>query len=128
MGIFSGSRMLHPDFSMLGTDPHSHVLPGMDDGSPSLGESVTMLQGLADAGYRRIITTPHVNSALYPNTKEQILGQLYHLREVIAGRKLPGVAMEVLSMGMSHDFEVAIAEGSTCGRVGAAIFGERAKT
>ncbi len=34
--------------------------------------------------------------------------------------------MDVLSMGMSHDFEVAIEEGSTCVRVGTAIFGETA--
>jgi PLP dependent protein len=33
----------------------------------------------------------------------------------------------VLSMGMSHDFEVAIEEGSTCVRVGTAIFGSRPK-
>jgi PLP dependent protein len=33
----------------------------------------------------------------------------------------------VLSMGMSHDFEVAIEEGSTCVRVGTSIFGERTK-
>ncbi len=47
---------------------------------------------------------------------------------MIASRKfLPSVAMDQLSMGMSHDFEVAIAEGSTCVRVGTAIFGVRAK-
>jgi pyridoxal phosphate enzyme (YggS family) len=51
--------------------------------------------------------------------------QLRMLRDKIAGRSLPGVSMDVLSMGMSHDFEVAIAEGSTCVRVGSAIFGER---
>lgn len=53
-----------------------------------------------------------------------------HLREIrdeIAARHLPAVTMDVLSMGMSHDFEVAIEEGSTCVRVGTAIFGERAK-
>jgi len=33
-----------------------------------------------------------------------------------------------LSMGMSHDFEVAIEEGATCIRVGTAIFGERPRT
>ena len=37
------------------------------------------------------------------------------------------IRMDVLSMGMSHDFEVAIEEGSTCVRVGTAIFGERTK-
>ena len=53
--------------------------------------------------------------------------KLRELRDVIASRKLPGISMEVLSMGMSHDFEVAIDEGSTCVRVGTSIFGERAK-
>ncbi len=51
--------------------------------------------------------------------------QLRALREKIAGRKLPAIGMAVLSMGMSHDFEVAIEEGSTCVRVGTAIFGKR---
>jgi len=53
--------------------------------------------------------------------------RLRELRDSIAARKLPAIAMNVLSMGMSHDFEIAIEEGSTCIRVGTAIFGERAK-
>jgi PLP dependent protein len=53
--------------------------------------------------------------------------KLRELREGIAARKLPAIRMDVLSMGMSHDFEVAIDEGSTCVRVGTAIFGERTK-
>jgi pyridoxal phosphate enzyme (YggS family) len=52
--------------------------------------------------------------------------RLRELRDSIAARNLPAVRMDVLSMGMSHDFEVAIEEGSTCVRVGTAIFGERA--
>ena len=51
--------------------------------------------------------------------------KLRELRDQIAARQLPAVSMEVLSMGMSHDFELAIAEGSTCVRVGTAIFGKR---
>jgi hypothetical protein len=47
------------------------------------------------------------------------------LHHAIAARKLPAIDMDGLSMGMSHDFEVAIEEGSTCVRVGTAIFGER---
>jgi pyridoxal phosphate enzyme (YggS family) len=49
------------------------------------------------------------------------------LRDSIAARKLPAIEMGVLSLGMSHDFEVAIEEGSTCVRIGTAIFGERPK-
>jgi uncharacterized pyridoxal phosphate-containing UPF0001 family protein len=50
---------------------------------------------------------------------------LRELRDHLAtklGRPLP-----VLSMGMSHDFEIAIEEGATEVRLGTAIFGERAK-
>ncbi len=52
--------------------------------------------------------------------------KLRELRDAIAARNFPAVGMDVLSMGMSHDFEVAIEEGSTCVRVGTAIFGMRA--
>lgn len=45
------------------------------------------------------------------------------LREEIVG---DGLALDVLSMGMSHDLEIAIAEGATVVRIGTAIFGERA--
>jgi uncharacterized pyridoxal phosphate-containing UPF0001 family protein len=48
--------------------------------------------------------------------------ELFHR---IADRKLPSIHMQVLSMGMSHDYEVAIEEGATCVRVGTAIFGAR---
>jgi pyridoxal phosphate enzyme (YggS family) len=51
--------------------------------------------------------------------------KLREIRDGIAARRLPAVSMDVLSMGMSHDFEVAIEEGATCVRVGTAIFGER---
>jgi PLP dependent protein len=49
------------------------------------------------------------------------------LRDQLAALKLPDLEMATLSMGMSHDFEVAIEEGSTCVRLGTAIFGERQK-
>jgi PLP dependent protein len=51
--------------------------------------------------------------------------RLRELRDRLATRKLPSVNFDTLSMGMSHDFEVAIEEGSTCVRIGTAIFGER---
>ena len=53
--------------------------------------------------------------------------KLRALRDRITARRLPAVRMDVLSMGMSHDFEIAIEEGSTCVRVGTAIFGERTR-
>lgn len=103
MGLFSKIKPIHSDFSFLGTDLHSHVLPGMDDGSPSMGESLKMLRAFAEAGFRKIITTPHVNSALYPNTKEKILGQMYVLQDRIVQEGIP-ITLEV--SGEYHmDFE-----------------------
>jgi pyridoxal phosphate enzyme (YggS family) len=52
--------------------------------------------------------------------------QLRDLAGDIEALNIPSVSMRELSMGMSHDFEVAIEEGATIIRVGTAIFGERA--
>jgi len=51
--------------------------------------------------------------------------RLRELRERLLGRGVPASALRHLSMGMSHDFEAAIEEGSTIVRVGTAIFGKR---
>jgi len=61
-----------------------------------------------------------------PEDSRSFFRMLRELRDQIVSRKLPAVAMGTLSMGMSHDFEIAIEEGSTCVRVGTAIFGPRA--
>ena len=62
-----------------------------------------------------------------PDGARPYFRRLRNLRDQIAVRQLPAVSMNELSMGMSHDFEVAIEEGSTCVRLGTAIFGERPK-
>jgi len=51
--------------------------------------------------------------------------QMYRLFLDIRGKKMDNIRMDVLSMGMSGDFELAIAEGSNLVRVGSAIFGDR---
>jgi PLP dependent protein len=63
-----------------------------------------------------------------PEQARPFFRRLRRIRDEIAARKLPSISMDVLSMGMSHDFEVAIEEGSTCVRVGTAIFGTRTTT
>ena len=47
---------------------HSHLIPGIDDGSPDLETSVRLIRGLMDLGYKKIITTPHVNADIFRNT------------------------------------------------------------
>jgi PLP dependent protein len=75
--------------------------------------------------FRGLMTVPPFTGD--PEGARPYFRKLRELRDTIAARKLQSVAMDELSMGMSHDFEVAIEEGSTCVRVGTAIFGERVK-
>jgi pyridoxal phosphate enzyme (YggS family) len=75
--------------------------------------------------FRGLMTIPPFTED--PQHARPYFRRLRELRDKIAARGLPGMTLDVLSMGMSHDFEVAIGEGSTCVRVGTAIFGERAK-
>ncbi len=51
--------------------------------------------------------------------------RLRELAEAIGSENLPNASLTELSMGMSHDFEVAIEEGATMVRLGTAIFGQR---
>jgi PLP dependent protein len=104
---------------------------GEDAKSGTAPDSEELKQILADAPrwrnlrIRGIMTVPP-----YSENAEDARPFFRHLREIrdqISSRKLAAIGMDVLSMGMSHDFEVAIEEGSTCVRVGTAIFGERTK-
>lgn len=60
------------DFSGLHTDMHSHLLPGIDDGSPDPDVSAKLKKGLEEAGFQQFITTPHIMWDLYRNTPESI--------------------------------------------------------
>jgi len=98
---------------------------GVAPGSPALDELLVAAPRLEALTFRGLMTVPPFTDD--PQRARPYFRKLRELRETIAARKLPAVAMDELSMGMSHDFEVAIAEGSTCVRVGTAIFGERTK-
>jgi PLP dependent protein len=80
---------------------------------------------LGNLKIRGLMTVPPYTED--PEGSRSYFRRLRQIRDRIAARKLPRIEMDTLSMGMSHDFEVAIEEGATCVRVGTAIFGERAK-
>lgn len=63
---------------------------------------------------------PHTDD---PEGARPYFRRLRELRDALRARH--NLPLQTLSMGMSHDFEVAIEEGSTCVRLGTAIFGER---
>ncbi len=68
------------DLSWLEVDMHSHLIPGIDDGSKALEESVELIKRLKDFGLRKIVTTPHIMSEFYKNTPEIIETGLKELK------------------------------------------------
>jgi pyridoxal phosphate enzyme (YggS family) len=62
-----------------------------------------------------------------PEESRPYFSRLREILERFSGPGTGGERMTELSMGMSHDFEVAIEEGATMVRVGTAIFGSRAR-
>ena len=56
----------------LKCDIHSHILPGVDDGSGDISTSLAILRKMNDMGVERFVLTPHVSSGLYPNSAEML--------------------------------------------------------
>jgi pyridoxal phosphate enzyme (YggS family) len=98
---------------------------GVAPDSQELEELLMAAPRLEALEFRGLMAVPPFTDD--PEAARPYFRRLRELRDAIAARRLPAVGTDVLSMGMSHDFEIAIEEGSTCVRVGTAIFGERAK-
>ena len=83
MFFFSKRKRDPVDLSWLSTDMHSHLLPGIDDGSPDLSTSIELVKGFQSLGYKKIVTTPHVLWEIYPNTPEIISTKEKGLNEAL---------------------------------------------
>jgi tyrosine-protein phosphatase YwqE len=75
-------------FGLLKADMHSHLIPGIDDGAPDLETSLELIKGLAELGYTKLITTPHVMQDMYNNTREGILEKLEVLKTAVKENNL----------------------------------------
>lgn len=53
-------------------DFHSHLLPGIDDGAKTFGDTVSLIDGLQKIGMAHFITTPHVMKNVWDNSRESI--------------------------------------------------------
>jgi protein-tyrosine phosphatase len=81
------------DLSGLGVDLHSHLIPGIDDGAKTMEDSIMLIKGLRQLGFKKIITSPHIMSGGYNNTPEIILSGRDKVRE------------EIKAQGIDVDFD-----------------------
>lgn len=96
---------------------------GLSPDSTELQQLLSSAPELSSLDIHGLMTVPPYNDD--PEHSRPYFRKMRSLFSQIAARKLPAIHMEVLSMGMSHDFEIAIEEGATCIRIGTALFGTR---
>jgi protein-tyrosine phosphatase len=89
---FKKKAALFPGFTWLSQDIHSHILPGIDDGSPDIDTSLQILRSLSDAGIKKFICTPHVIGDMYRNTPETINDALWKLQKAVSQN---GMSVEI---------------------------------
>ena len=92
MFFFKKKENKATDLSWLRIDMHSHLVPGIDDGSPDTATSLELIKGFAALGYKKIVTTPHIFWELYPNTSEIIQSGTEELNKAV---KEAGIAVEL---------------------------------
>ena len=96
------------DFSVLKTDIHSHFIPGIDDGSPDMETTISLIKEMQGLGFKKVITTPHVMSDFYKNSSDIILKGLTDIRSEL---KVQNINMEIEAAAeyyIDYDFEQKI--------------------
>lgn len=87
--VFGSKNKESFDVSKLQVDMHSHLIPGIDDGSKSMDHTIGMLLRFSELGYKKVITTPHIMFDYYKNTPEIILKGLEEVRAEVKRLNIP---------------------------------------
>ena len=100
-------------------DLHCHVLPGIDDGPASIGESIALARYASQCGIETVVATPHVSSR-YPNRAPAIAELVNELNEALEDalvpvKVLPGAeiaASEISTIDPAELDRLGLARGS----------------
>jgi protein-tyrosine phosphatase len=76
------------NFSTIGVDMHSHILPGIDDGARNLESSLMLARRFQELGFRKLIATPHIMADYFRNTPATVHKALDILREGLAKNQI----------------------------------------
>lgn len=95
----------------LVNDMHSHLIPGIDDGSPDMETSILLIRGLAALGYRKLITTPHINGDVFPNTPAIIRSGLENVRAELRRQQIDVQLDAAAEYLMNDHFTQALEKG-----------------
>jgi tyrosine-protein phosphatase YwqE len=86
--IFKKREKISSNYFPIETDIHSHILPGIDDGSADIETSIMLIEGLMSVGVKRSIATPHIIGDLYRNNPDTINAALTKLNTALQSRNI----------------------------------------
>ncbi|MBR1769644.1 MAG: hypothetical protein IJ748_04220 [Bacteroidales bacterium] len=101
MWLFNKKSKEAADVSLLHTDIHSHVIPGIDDGAPTMEDSINLVREMYNLGYRRMIVTPHVRFGSFENDTDTFDARL-ELLEMAADKENLDMEFEI---GAEHTID-----------------------
>lgn len=110
--LFKKTKQEPPlNFSGIGVDMHSHVIPGIDDGAQNLGQSLALIHAFMDMGFRKIITTPHIMADYYRNTPDIINRGLDELRDMLVEQNISFEVNAAAEYYLDETFETKLDKG-----------------
>ena len=94
-------------------DIHNHILPGIDDGAKTVGESIELINGFSQFGVKDFIATPHIMHNYYPNNPETINNSLLLLKNELLENDMKDISIRAAAEHMiDDDFEAILEEGT----------------
>jgi tyrosine-protein phosphatase YwqE len=101
-----------PQFLPFSQDIHSHILAGIDDGSPDIETSLKLVRGLQQLGIQKTVATPHIIGDLYRNTPE-IIGEA--LQKLKLACQNEGIDVEITAAAeyMMDDYFLKLLRGGS---------------
>ncbi|WP_353138787.1 CpsB/CapC family capsule biosynthesis tyrosine phosphatase [Pseudopedobacter sp.] len=87
LSFFKKKALLY-NFKDIGTDMHSHILPGIDDGAKNIEESIILVEKFKSLGYRKLIATPHIMGDYYRNSPKTIHKALDLVKDELSRRNI----------------------------------------
>lgn len=108
----TNSKSALTGFSAVKADMHSHLIPGIDDGAKTMEESIALVRRMHELGYKKLITTPHIQHEFFRNTPEIIRDGLGKVRSALKSENIP-VEIEAAAEYLLDDgFEEKAAAGN----------------
>ncbi|WDF68953.1 protein tyrosine phosphatase [Sphingobacterium oryzagri] len=95
-------------------DIHNHILPGIDDGSANIDQSLKLINGLKNLGIKGCVCTPHIMAGVHPNTPKTISGAYEQLKQELVRKNIDFQLEYAAEYMIDEDLAGQIAKGDLC--------------